>query len=426
MRNAHIERSSRSENSNTIHFVICFAGGICCLLPLLLCPNSKMELTPLRTAILSQSNRDLSVAALSLIIPLIMDLITELAYSTWIRGKDDDVKIRVKPSFLNSIERSAALFGTAVVPMTAFLPAHTHNLAYIHACCERCQLVMIGGAVMISLCRYNDKYWTIPRTYLALILLTIGTIILAFTGNISDTDTARGAAYIISYFGYSTILASAVIFFWCSCLWLSHVIPIISPESFGFSTTTNSSKTSKTSKKVHKKNQKNNNNAAVSSTFSTSSEHLTFPALYVSVSMTTIAMLIMISAMYPSVASYDERAIFLHNFSFLLYIAIVSYVSIRMMKFEVVQGLVSTYIHTFIRTYIYAYVNTYILAYIYAYIHYLRKYIHCCVHSCTHIHVYTYIYVHAYIRAYVCMCVCDFCIIWITQCLLHCATLHNE
>jgi hypothetical protein len=329
MSNSHVERTSRSVNSNTIHFIICFAGGICCLLPLYICPTSKMELAPLRRAILSQSNRDLSVASLSLIIPLIMDLLTELAYSTWMRGKDDDVKIRVKQSLLNSIERSATLFGTAVVPMTAFFPAQTHNLAYIHACCERCQLVMIGGAVMISLCRYNDKYWTVPRTYISLVLLAIGTITLAFTGNTSDTDTARGASYIISYFAYSTILASAAIFFCCSGLWLYAVIPTISPESFWWPRTSKATETG----------QENNSN---SSTFSSSTEQLIFPALFVIVSMTTISMLIILSVMYPGLASFDDRALFIHNFSFLLYIAIVSYVSIRMMKFEVVQGLVST------------------------------------------------------------------------------------
>ena len=370
MRDSHLERSTRSVNTNTIHFIICFTGGICCLLPLYICPTSNMELAPLRKAILSQSNRDLSVASLSLIIPLIMDLVTELAYSTWIRGKHDDVKIRVKQSLLNSIERSAALFGTAVVPMTAFFPAQTHNLAYIHACCERCQMVMIGGAVMISLCRYNNKYWTIPRTYVTLILLAIGTITLAFTGNTSDTDTDRGASYIISYFAYSTILASASIFFWCSGLWLYAVIPTISPESFGFSRVAssravvgrennNNSNNNVNSNKTNNNNNSNNNNNnnknnsisnngsnINSSSFTSSTEHLIFPALYVIVSMTTISMLIVLSVMYPGLATFDDRALFIHNFSFLLYIAIVSYVSIRMMKFEVVQGLVSTYADT--------------------------------------------------------------------------------
>ena len=287
-----------------------------------------MELSPLRWAILSQSNRDLSVASLSLIIPLIMDLVTELAYSSWMRGKDDNVKIRVKQSLLNGIERSATLFGTAIVPLTALFPAQTHNLAYIHACCERCQLVMIGGTVMISLCRYNSKYWTIPRTYVTLIFLAIGTITLAFTANISDTDTSRGANYVISYVAYSSILASAAIFFWCSGLWLYAVIPTISPESFGLP------RTSQT--------EKRQNNNEFSSRESNSADHLIFPALYVIVSMTTISMLIILSALYPWVAGRDERALLMHNLSFLLYIAIVSYVSIRMMKFEVVQGLVRT------------------------------------------------------------------------------------
>ena len=311
-------------DTNTIQVIICLLGGISCLLPLYVNPVSTLEMSPLRQALPSRTHRDLSVAALSLMLPLLLDLIAELSISTWKRvcTRSEAAKIHQKKSLLNSLERATALFGAAIVPLCALLPDNTANWAYVHVCCQKCQLILVAGAVLISMNRYDNKYWTIGHSYFSLFSLVCGTIALSFLGNVENIETNK-TFYYLSYVAYAMILAGAASFMWCSSLWLHAIVPKLFPLIW---------ESQDGGKKV-------TNSYEDSSAVST---HLLFPALYVAMSMTLLSMLILLSALYNSMASYDGNALKIYNLSFLAYVLFVSFVSIRMMKYEIFKGLVST------------------------------------------------------------------------------------
>lgn len=308
-------------DTNTVQVIICLLGGLSCLLPLYVNPVSKLEMSPLRQALPSRSNRDFSVSALSLMLPLLLDLIAEYIISTWkkLRTRSEAAEIHNKKSLLNIIERATALFGAAIVPLCALLPDNTENWAYVHVCCQKCQLVLVAGAVLISMNRYDKKYWTTGHSYFSLFSLVGGTISLSFLGNVENikTDTTL---YYLSCIAYAFILAGAASFIWCSTLWLNAIVPTLFPLLFEGPVE---------SKEMTDK-------------YSVAAAHLLFPTLYVAMSITLLSLLILLSALYNSTPSYDGNALKIYNLSFLAYVLFVSFVSIRMMKYEIFQGLVST------------------------------------------------------------------------------------
>ena len=52
-----LEYVSRAMNTNDMHILISFIGGLACLLPLFVCPTSHMEQSPLRNAMPSWKNK---------------------------------------------------------------------------------------------------------------------------------------------------------------------------------------------------------------------------------------------------------------------------------------------------------------------------------------------------------------------------------
>lgn len=310
-------------DTNTIQVIICLLGGISCLLPLYVNPTSKLERSPLRQALPSQSNRDFSVSALSLMLPLLLDLTAELINSAWrrVRTRSEAVKIHDKKSLLNSMERATALFGAAIVPLSALLPENTANWAYVHVCCQKCQLILVAGAVLISMNRYDVKYWTTGHSFFSLFGLVSGTVTLSFLGNVETID-AEKTSYYVSYTAYAIVLAAAASFIWCSFLWLNDIVPTLFPLIL----------------ESRNDNKKVNDNYAGTPT---GAGHLLFPALYVVMSIILLCMLILLSALYHSMALYDANALNIYNLSFLAYVLFVSFVSIRMMKYEIFQALVS-------------------------------------------------------------------------------------
>jgi hypothetical protein len=311
-------------DSNTIQVIMYLLGGISCLLPLYVNPVSKLEMSPLRQALPSQSNRDFSVSALSLMLPLLLDLIAELVISTWkkLRTRSEATTVNDRKPLLNSLERAIALFGAAIVPLCALLPANTANWAYVYFCCQKCQLVLVAGAVQISMNRYDNKYWTAGHTYFSLFSVVGGSITLSFLGNAENIE-AGATSYCLSYIAYAMILAGAASFMWCSSLWLNAIVPTLFPLFL---------EGQDERKKMTDKYLGLPAGAA----------NLLFPTLYVTMSITLLCVLILLSALYRSMPSYDANALKIYNLSFLAYVLFVSFVSIRMMKYEIFQGLVST------------------------------------------------------------------------------------
>lgn len=165
--------------TNGIHCTICYVGGACCLLPILLFPQSNVEDSVLRASLPERTIRDSSIAVIALAFPLVMDIIADILNSLL---NNDKVCKQTKP-LLTNLEKLLFLIGTIVVPMTSYSQTNSPNWAYMYLCCSQCQKTMAGGAICISLSRYNPQYFNVNLTYFLLIILVTGTIFGAFTDN---------------------------------------------------------------------------------------------------------------------------------------------------------------------------------------------------------------------------------------------------
>ena len=324
------------ELSNKIHVVICFVGSLLCLLPLFTETSSNLESSALRSAISSQISREIAAATLALTLPLVIDLGTETFYIS--RNTDNCVitKVRVGFTLFNNIERAALLCGMAVVPVCSLFPNDTSNLALIYICCQKCQLVLIVGAVMISLCRHNKKYWTVMGTSFSLICLVVGNILQAATDNVDMTSEFKTPRSTASRLSSILIILAVASHIWLNAFWLyAHYFHLFSAFR----------------RKLNLGDPASGpGHDVMPSTLPQpdSDGNITSPSQQVFISITASTVLILLSVANSDAAVKGANELHFRNAVFLLYILLVSYVSIRIMRNEVVQGLVSSFICSFI------------------------------------------------------------------------------
>lgn len=259
----------------------------------------------------SQRNRDSAIVAFSLTIPIMVDIVFETFTSIFYGDDSRKIKMHVKQALLNTQERFVLACGILSVPATAFLPSGTQNIVNIYLCLYKCRVVLVGGAIIISLCRYDPVYWPVVSTYCALIFLSLACIMGSFADNLYPQHTESVAHSI------STLLffCGSAIFFFCNLRWLITVLPRLS--------------VCLSTRKVRKEGQR-----------SSVSSDLLFPILYV-ITVTGASMMLTITRrLYPESEKRNAEHLFVHNLGYNIYILFVMYISERMIKYQVVQGLV--------------------------------------------------------------------------------------
>ena len=314
--------------SNKTHVVVCFVGSFLCLLPLFTDTSSNLESSPLRSAISSHLSREIAAATLALTCPLLIDLATETFHIS--RNANNSVTTKVHAGFtlLNSIERAALLCGMAVVPVCSLFPPDTSNLALIYVCCQKCQLVLIVGAAMISLCRHNEKYWTVKGTSFSIICLVVGNILQAFTDNTDAASEFKAPQTTASKMSSILIILAVASHIWLNAFWIyAHYSHLFSPFQ-------------------RRLNAAEAGLDAIPSTLPhpDSNGNLTSPSQQVFISISASTLLILSFVVHSDVGLQGAKGLHFRNAVFLVYILLVSYVSIRIMRNEVVQRLVSSLI----------------------------------------------------------------------------------
>ena len=304
-------------STNVSQLIFCVISGVCCLLPLAISPKSDLEGSRLRTSLADQLHRESAVAVLTLIVPLLLDIITDLMSSFFTKARDAEVNEKSKQALFNNMEHLVFLCGAAVIPVTAFIPSSNDKWAYIYISCRLCQLVLTGGAIAISLCRYDEKYWPVRVTYLVLVLLFIASTIGAFTNNYLMENPPSNSVQALQSTSYFIFLIAAVILIFCSLRWLWMAVP----------------KMIRQCKILYPSNKER----------PCSKECLVFPVIYVTSSIIAPPALILMTNIYSGSLNYDGNALFFHNLTFVLYVLINTYGSMRMTKLEIVRGLVRTF-----------------------------------------------------------------------------------
>jgi hypothetical protein len=282
-------------STNSIQILVCCGAGIFCFTPLMLHPSENPGASLLKFALTSHQNRDSAVAALALTAPILMEIITEMTFSFLRRNDVKKANIHIEQELLNWRERLILVCGIITIPIAAFLPPETVNMVNAYLCLRKCRSMLVAGAIIISLCRYDPKIWTVRITYLILLLLAVGTIVGSFM-------TGVGA------------------FFICNARWLCSVLPSLN-------------------KAMIPSNAVQGISIKVQSTDDMTD--LLLQLVYI-LSITIISLILIATYyMFPGIGLYSPTAMFYNNLAFVLYLLFIMYISERKMKFKVVKTLVS-------------------------------------------------------------------------------------
>ena len=154
--------------------MVTVVSGILSFLPMLMDSTSYMEhpYSPLEAAVYGDDNNlfnGASIASLTLAVPILLDCLLDmlLKVHAWTRDKFKQVAAKNlgdnKTDIMTDVEKLIFLVGVNIVPVVHFLPSGSvQHMALFVQCCLRCQLMLVGGVVMASLCRFDKRYFPVP------------------------------------------------------------------------------------------------------------------------------------------------------------------------------------------------------------------------------------------------------------------------
>lgn len=309
--------SSCNMSAYSAQILLSVFGGFCCLTPLFIGLNSNIEDSKLRTAMFGKSNRDSSIVTLALTVPILIDVAVELFTSITANGNFEKLNMYLNRPLLNPLERIVFLTGTTLVASTAFLPSETPNAAYIYVCVSKCQLMLISGAILTSLCRYDKNFWSVRSIFFILILTFVASVTGVFVANHvkQSNSPVRSICTISNTFG---LVAAASISFLC-CRWMYITLPKLL------------TKTNTKSTKLMKE---------IADTEAIDTNSLVFTMMFVTATLVSLMLMIVFNTGHRYFEEYDGEALFRHSLAIIIYLLFVTSISTKMMKNKLIQSLV--------------------------------------------------------------------------------------
>jgi hypothetical protein len=293
---------------SSILTTICLLGGLFCFVPLIAGPLNDFSASKLPAGLRSQRSRDLAVASVTFATPIFFGILIDTITFFFMRVKSKKIRPHVGQELLNTQERLALTSAILVVAIPSLLQIDIPNLANVWMCLRNCRLTLMGGIINISLCRYDKNFWTVPKTCLSLILLASASVIGACAINLRSLDGSPAA----------TVVASLIS---CSIRWLLSVFPRIYRRVvlIWYTKTDAVLENSRTTECC---------------------KHLLFPLLYVTSISVASVVLIPSIAIHPSSHSIEDY-LFLDSVGIIAFLLFIMYISDRMTKVDVIEGLVS-------------------------------------------------------------------------------------
>ena len=318
--------------SNLLHTLYCLLSGLSCLLPIALRLPSNLEKSPLRDSLSSSPQFTYTcVASIALVIPLYFDILLDFIYgsshATSTRQKENLQKDSITFTFLNVPEKLLILMGMTILPLVALLPPDTQNLALIYVCCTKCQQNLMGGSILLSLSRYNKEFWSVKSTLLSLVVYSFGLIGSAFLNNIYLAETPPPPSIVlIDNLAFVCIVIPCLVFVLNSGRWVIIVYCRAHTWKNILMCTSKTQLLPEPQPTIHG---------------SQTSDHTFYPMVYTLFGMTLVLMLCIIYGTSGRFENYTKNNLLQANIPFLVFIVAISTLSMRMVKSEVVQGLVS-------------------------------------------------------------------------------------
>lgn len=320
--------------SNIYQITFCFFTGLACYAPIALGIPSNLESRPLRDALMTSVEFNYScVASIALVVPLFLDVLLDI----FNRSKDSPTtEENIKPkkcenepqrfNYLNIYERILILLGIVALPIVGLLPKNTESLAFIYVCSTKCQQVWVGGTVALSLSRYDKEYWSTGSTVFTLIILSFGLISSPFLDNLYAIGDPSTLIITLNYGTYLFTLGPCLLFLFNSFRWL--VIVYFKKYSWKKRMFC-CSRTTTPPPLVH---------AIVAVK---TSDHTFFPMIYTMCGTVVIILICALIGPNSRMEYYNGNNLVQCNMPFLVFVVSISTLSMRLVKFEVVEGLVS-------------------------------------------------------------------------------------
>ena len=295
--------------TNVIQSMICIIGGLCCLIPLCFEPLREYDGPYTRVSLTSERYRDLAVAAIALTIPIFLEIITETIASVRSAFSLDKDEIKVQQALINTPERFMLAGAVLTTSTIALMSDNSENYINTYICASKCRMTFVGGAIAASLCRFDSSYWSVRSTYFMLCLLISSSIMGSFADNMIRANST------IDYVASALFLSAFAIFSYCNIMWLYSFGPTFYREVTSQALSDNSSRRSCSA--------------------------LSYQHLYVVIVAVVSLVTIITRKIYPELESLNSSAVFHHNMGVNTYLILLLYISERMMKYEILQGLVS-------------------------------------------------------------------------------------
>lgn len=287
--------------------LIVFLCGLCCFIPLISGPFRDYSNSPEINGIKAQSNRELAVAAAALTLPIFLEILTDATIGIGCE-RHEKIKSHAQCEFLNTQERLLVAFSILASSAPALMNPGLLNLVNIYHSFHRCRAVFTGGALMLSLHRYDEFIWPMRTVTICILCLCVGSIFASFADNMLNHEMSfivHEISFVLCLVSFSTIAL-------CSIRWMSYNIPIICAAW-----------TSTSGELIGCKYDK------------------IFPLLHIATLTIIGGALIVETRLNQGNPDKASRFIFPHNLIYVLYTVLIMYISVRKMKFEIIHGLVS-------------------------------------------------------------------------------------
>jgi hypothetical protein len=351
---------SRLYQSNVVNASLVVVGAVLTFLPFYVGEPSYVEDTIIAHASSSELFRYACVALFSLVIPLIIDLFFDVfsSYSSWCgfvanrnnkagtgnnsdNNKPASVKLKVDDCSFDLLERSLLICGNIIYPITIFVSASyssssdsntntTTKAALILLCARKCRLMLVSGALGCTLGR-REHIMSKPLVSFCIILYIVSAAAGGFAQNslgLQDgSSPGPGALYYVNLiFAY----IPAIIVLACCAWWLLRIV-LVAIDTRLQGGVTNMNASSWVSRL----------RATLGDNYTSS--YFAYRVGFIVILLLWVILSASLNGKYKNVTSYDAQGLFWDVVPYILFVLAQSALSMRLVKFEAVQGLVSVY-----------------------------------------------------------------------------------
>ena len=211
------QRLNRWASNPSYQLTFILIGGVAAFAPIYCGVPSNMENSELHSSLISSEFRESSFAILGLTFVYLLDSVVDLfssLSSSNVRHKNPETNGKHMMAVITEYERLVFSVGVLCVPVVALLPTSTPRLALIFCCASRCQILVLGGYVMVASSIRFPTYFPLMARWVPIFATWIPSVISPWVVNISrEVTPLRDAIYYIA-------LAGVAIYFICAVRWL--------------------------------------------------------------------------------------------------------------------------------------------------------------------------------------------------------------